>query len=579
MGILVGFSFSKAIYQFLYTYLKGDPLQVLKPMFASCENEESFMEKIINTNIDTYSTYFTISGEPDGYINRGVEKLSINPLLNNLKIPLFNSQGKYIGAIKYYRFIKGCFHLPIHFLSQTISFLKKEGLTPVITKYEPNPVRTLSGKIKMKPEWSQEREEQKEAFKHLLTTTGSMTGNDLQTGKGKSYIGVRLTTIFECPTLVVCDGLVEQWIDNYIEKTDVDPSDIWIIQGIDSLKKLWDIIKSKGKLPSIVVGSLKTLSRYSQYKDENYRVFPRINELMKALGIGMAIFDEFHLNTHAIVMLLLVLNIRKNVFLSATPQRSDKAEQKIYEIIFPSGIVGGSSIYDRYVDTTMRGYELDLHMSSNKFENYSYGYSHIKYESRLLQKAAFIDGFQSVLQRTIQHDYLNYRVKGETKCLVFVSTVRMAEEMAARLSSVFPGIDVRTYTASDPIDNLYDAEIIISTPKSCGVGKDIKGLITVINTVSMSSQPSIKQMFGRLRKLRDNKQCRFIDLINTCVPQQMRHFWTKRKIYRYCSKDLRIEDIDLNQSGSGNARNNRYKNPSRPGQAPQFTGRRNQYYN
>ena len=532
-----------------------------------------------NFQIDTYSTYFTVQADPEGYIKYNTtEKININPLLNNLKIPLFNAQGKYIGAIRYYRYIKGYLHLPIHFHTQFILFLRKNDVNVVVERHNPNKVRTLSPKLEMKPEWSQEREEQKEAFKHLLTSTGSMTGNDLQTGKGKSYVGVKLTTIFNCPTVVICDGLVEQWVDNYVEKTTIDPSEIFVLQGIDSLKKLWETIKSKGKLPSVLVASLKTFSRYSQYKDENYRVFPRINELMKALGIGMAIFDEFHLNTHAIVMLLLVLNIRKNVFLSATPERSDKDEQKIVEIIFPSGTVGGASHYDRYVETTMRGYELDLHMSSNKFENYSYGYSHIKYESRLLQKADFISGFQHALERSIQHDYLNYRIPGETKCLVFVSTVRMAEEMAARLKATYPDVDIRTYTASDPIDNLYDAEIIISTPKSCGVGKDIRGLITVINTVSMSSKPSLKQMFGRLRKLKDNKQCRFIDLINTCVPQQMRHFWTKRKIYRFCSKNLNIEDIDLNKKVGSDAGNNGYKNSGGFKPAPQFKGKRNQFY-
>lgn len=505
--------------------------------------------------INAYTTYFTLKARYDEYIQEA--NVDLQKLLNILKIPIFNNQGKYVGCTKYYRYLGGEFHLPIKFLLYTLNYLKDHDVIPEVVHVEPNKTERLNPPIKMRPGW-QDREEHTEAFRHLTTYQGSMVGNNLQTGKGKSYVGVKLTTIFDCPTLVVCDGLTEQWVDNYLEKTDVNPDRIYVLQGINSLKKLWDKINKGETLPQILIVSLKTLTRYSRYKDENYKAFPRINELMKALKIGYTIFDEVHLNTHAIVMLLLVLNIIKNVFLSATPERSVKTEQKIFEIIFPDGLIGGASSYDRYVDTTIRGYELDLHLPPAKFETYGYGYSHTKYESMVLTRGPFVDRFQDVVEHAIRMDYLSRRVKGKSRCLIFVSTVRMADELGARFSKIFPDIDIRTYTASDPFENLSEAEIIISTPKSCGVGKDIKGLTTVINTVSMSSNPGLKQMFGRLRKLQDGLDCKFVDLINTSIGQQTRHYWSKMKVFKSCSKTFHVENMNIEKGKRNNGSNNNY---------------------
>ena len=491
--------------------------------------------------LEKYTTYFTLKAPYQECLPK--EGIDLHPLLNILKIPIFDNQGKYQGSFRYYRYFKDAFHLPINFLTRTKAYLEKHGAQVEIVENKPNRVGKLDPPIKMKEGWT-DREEHAEAFKHLTTYPLHMVGNNLQTGKGKSYVGVKLTTIFNCPTLVVCDGLVEQWVDNYKEKTDIDPDRIYVLQGINSLRRLWEMIKHKEPLPQVLVVSLKTLTRYSRYKDDNYRKFPRINDCMKALKIGYAIFDEIHLNTRAIVMLLLALNINRNVFLSATPERSDKDEQKIFEIIFPKGLIGGASKYDRYVDTVIRGYDLDTHIPDAKFETYGYGYSHTRYESKVLSSAPLLDTFQDVVEHAIRYDYLNYRIEGKTKCLVFVSTVRMAQELAARFSKIFPKVDIRSYTADSPIDDLYDAEIVISTPKSCGTGKDIRGLITVINTVSMSSNPGLQQMFGRLRKIDDGKiQCRFIDLINTTVGQQMRHFWAKNKVFKNCSKSFTLDNI------------------------------------
>lgn len=501
--------------------------------------------------VNRYSTYLTIKSTKEGLNEES--GFDLHKTLTLLKIPLFNAAGTYIGSVKYYRFIKDSFHLPLHVLPYLLEDAKRQEIEVDVHNCPVNPAGHIN--LSMKLNWT-DRPEHEEAFNHLTSYEGSMVGNNLQTGKGKSYIGVKLSTIWKTPTLVVCDGLVEQWVDNYLEKTKVNPDDIFVLQGHTSLDKLWAMINDKKRLPWIVVVSLKTLTRYSQYKDANYNKYPRINDLMRELQIGYAIFDEVHLNTHAITMLLLVLNIQHNVFLSATPERSKKEEQRIFKVIFPEGMIAGSATYDRYVRSVIRGYDLDMQLPSQKFESFGYGYSHIKYESKVLAKGSLMTEFTNIVDKNLEREYLYRDFQDGNKCLIFVSTVKMAVELAARLKIKHPNMDIRTYTASDPLENLTEADIIVSTPKSCGVGKDIKGLVTIINTVSIASKPALQQMFGRLRKL-EGKECVFVDLFNTSVRHQVRHFWNKRGVLKACSRSMTqdgVAHLYSNNRGGGNER-------------------------
>lgn len=508
-----------------------------------------------STVIHAYATYYEIEATKNGYFHNG--QLNLDDITALLRIPVFDNRGRYVDSIRYYRYIGGKYRFPINTLSWLKTKFERLKLDYPLFEYaiqdhEPNHKIGAAIHIpaKMKDGWV-DRPEHAPAFEHILNYPGHIVGNDLQTGKGKSYVGCKLTTKWQCPTAIVCDGLLDQWVENYLEKTNVPAERIYLIQGIDSIIRLWKMIENKEPLPWVIVCSIRTMSRYGMYIEDSYRSVPRVNDLFKALNIGYVLYDEIHLNTHAIVLLMLVLNIDKSVLLSATPERSDRMEQNIFEFILPKGLIGGAAEYDRYVDACIRGFELDLHVNPKQLETYGYGYNHMKYESKILDNNLYIREFVNELIKVIQSEFLPWRNSDTTtKCLIFVSTVRFATEVKKRLSAALEGIDIRTYLASDPIDNLTEAEIIISTPKSCGVGKDIKRLLTGINTISLGSAPLYQQMFGRLRKV-EGLQCRWVDMINKRVPQQMKHFFTKRKILNKCSKTLTTSFIDTKQRGRG----------------------------
>lgn len=504
------------------------------------------LQEPITLKVNAYSTHYDIEAGRRGEICKGL--FDILPVTNRLRIPQFNNHSEYTGSIRYFRYLNGVYHFPIytlHLLEDRLKQFEKDdkNFSYEIVRHAPNPT-IIAPDLQMQPGWT-DRPEHAAAIAHLMDCSRPLRGNDLQTGKGKTYVSTKVSTLLGHPTFVICEGLVEQWVQNYLEKTLVPAEKIFVIQGIESIYQLVDIAFNKpNEYPTVIIGSLRTVANYADGTDNVYRDIPKINELMAMLKIGTAIHDEIHLSTHAHSLIMLVLNITHTLILSATPKRSDKTEQTIFKLIYPVGVIGGANEYDKYVSTRIVLYRLDTHRSEKKFTNFGYGYSHVKYESVICAAPDLREQFFKFLDRSIIAEYTNRGKPGEDKCLIFVSTVRMAQWLKDKLEAKYKvfGYDVRTYLQSDGIDNLFDADIIISTPKSCGVGKDIPKLITVINTVSMASEPGLEQMFGRLRKLA-GKELIFVDMVNNTVQSHVRHLSTKKTLYKQRSLDFDIGDI------------------------------------
>ena len=490
-------------------------------------------------NVEKFSTYFTVEATAEGFVTGGY---SIMPFLNRISVPIMSYDGKHVNSwTRFYGYRNKKFYIPIHAYKMFADHMRqvimeKHDETTRIRTVEHAPVKAVRNlNVEMKPNW-QDRPEHAEAFKFILESKGPIVGNNLQTGKGKTYVAVKLFTIFKTPTLVVCDGLDDQWEKNFIEKTTIPPDKIFHIKGKQSIQKLWKKI-DKNDYPWVIIGSTKTMVRYAVYGDKGYTAFPTLDSLTKKLGIGLVIYDEIHLNTRAAVRVMVSLNVEKNIILSATPMRASAKEQRVFNIVFPNGVIGGANLYDKYVNGRIYGYDLKLGVRDNAIESYLYGYSHIKYESVLLGKRSLLSEFLSAIDNVFANEYLSVRVEGETRCLIFASTVEMVNVIAKHLNEAFGGlIEVKTYVAHDPNYHL-ESEVIVSTPKSCGTGKDIAKLVTVINTVSINSKPGYMQMLGRLRRY-PGHECRFIDMINVTANGHMRHAVQKLKTLRECCKEF-----------------------------------------
>lgn len=481
--------------------------------------------------IDLYATYFTITADRNGYITNDVNiRLFLESLRETEYIKYLR---KTIVKDRYYIYNSetGKYHIPIHAYTNLAAYLKEYDITCTVVNHEPYiPAKHIS--IVMNPLWT-DRPEHEAALAFLTDTSRTMRINNMQWGKGKTYCGIKVCTIFNYCSLVVCDGVQDQWKKNILEKTLCKDEDVYILQGAKSVVKLFSKYEKTGYKPKFIVASIGTLRNYILRTSSPYTELPSYIDMIEMFGIGMKIVDEVHLNFHAVVMMDLWSNIPHNLYLSATPKRSSGKNKTIFNTIFPESIIGGRNEFDKYIEGKMYSYYIPI-QRQERF-NTDKGYNHTKYEQFILGNGFLKQDYvNKIIMPLVKSEYYDKKYENG-KLLIFVSTIVMANTLKDYLSYNFQDLDVRTYTSDDPISNLYEADIIIGTPKSCGTAKDIPNLQTAINTVSLGSEPQVEQMLGRLRKI-PNYIVRFVDIYNSNLYKHKYHAKTRRAIYKaYCA--------------------------------------------
>ena len=496
------------------------------------------LDKDIHVNpvyICIYSTYLSIKAYPYGkLLDRDVY---ITRVLDKLKLTKFDPRMKKIITLaRFYIYDRGLseFRLPRHALNELKICLFEQNCE-LVEVYE-NSFSSKEIDIGINSGWKL-REEQVPVVNWLVNSNvGTIRGTQLRTGGGKSLCATWSAVNIKKTTLIICSGLLDQWEQNILNITNIDKDDIFVIKGFPSLKKLFKEHRSY----KVFIASIETLRSYITNQDGIYSTVPSYSQFLQEFEIGTKIIDEFHLNFSAIVRIDLHSNVENNLYLSATPQRSDRQANKIFNIVFPFKNIFGNTVHDKYVNTTMYRYRLDIPSAQRLINNY--GYNHAKYEGIICNRSTLrLEYIKKVLMPVINAHYINKFTSG--KCLILVQTVQFAGIIKDHLEFYFDNKCVNTFTAEDPIDNLYNSDIIISTPKSSGTGKDIKELCCCINTISLASEPLVKQIFGRLRKLPDGRTPEFVDLYNRVIPRQVSHAKTRKRIYQYIS--LRTDEFNL----------------------------------
>lgn len=485
--------------------------------------------------VNVYATYISVPSQKDGSVANGVGDL--RPVLDNLREMDFNPrQKRWFLKNRYYAYNYDTqeFLLPVNCLADLANTLKHQSVDVKLIRHLPVETKTID--INMNPSWK-DRDEHGEPIAHLTNEMLPMRACDLQTGKGKTYCAIRAITQLSHPVLIVCDGLVDQWKKEFLEKTLISEEKIYLIKGAPSLVKLF---KQK-EHPEIFIASIDTLRPYMAGVNAPYTTIPSYKEFLQMYGIGIKVVDEFHLNFSTLVAVDLRSNVKHNLYLSATPKRSSKQEKKIFDLVFPKEIISGGGEYDKYVNITFYRYRLEF-TNQNAFKTI-HGYSHAKYEAYIMNNGLVRQRFVfSVLLPIVNSHYIHTRKPGQ-KLLIFCRTVLFCDSMKEYIAGHFPDLDVRTYTQSDSDVNLEEADVIVSTAQSCGTGRDIANLITVIQTCSMGSEPLIEQVLGRLRKPKNGDTPEFVDIYNAALPFHMGHYRKRSQIYR--SRALKYNEHEL----------------------------------
>lgn len=326
-----------------------------------------------------------------------------------------------------------------------------------------------------------------------FTNVKSQLSVNLDTGKGKTYITVASLAYWGIRNIIITYSIdwLNQWRDKFVEYTDTEPNEICFINGSYNIKSLLSRDVSKYKSFLISHGTLKS------YGDTNG--WEAVGELFKYLKIGVKVYDESHLNFDNMCYIDSYTNTYKTLYLTATPTRSNDDENRIFKMSYRT--VPSIDLFDKKNDphTKYIGFRYNSMPTAIEQSNCMnmYGFDRNKYVSYVIARTNFYCAL---------HLLMNIISNTKGKVLVYIATNHAISTIYEWLVRFYPmytnqiGIYTSLIPDEDKDDQIMNHKIILSTTKSCGAAKDIKGLkLTIVLAEPFKSAVLAKQTFGRTR--------------------------------------------------------------------------------
>lgn len=368
----------------------------------------------------------------------------------------------------------------------------------------------------------------------------------LPTGQGKTLTTLQaLVRLKERTAFVMNAKHIKTWVDTLVNKTDCKKKDILVIQGDAHVRSLVNIAKAGDLKAKFIIFSSTTLNNFLKtfiYGDdgEPYDFTPE--QFYELIGVGIEVNDECHEVIHQVVRRHILLPVKRRVALSATLTPPSPLIRKIYESAFPLKHRFKEFKNNNHVVVHPYLFNLTDRKQAVRFMG-SMGYSHNTLEASIIMRKNLLTQYLDLITKCFDLDYWENRKEG-TKCLIFASSIEMCTIITDHLKKVKgDGIDIRRFTGLDPDSVLNEAEVIVSTPGSCGTGRDIPNLMVTICTVAISSKQLSEQVMGRLRPMiaYPDEDPRFYYFVCRDIPRHNEYDQGHRR--NFASKSRKIDPI------------------------------------
>lgn len=365
------------------------------------------------------------------------------------------------------------------------------------------------------------------AYKH--TKRYSQLFLALDTGAGKTYLGIVYTALLNLKTIIITtsNSWLSQWRDRFLEHTNIVSSEIHSISGsidINNLMSKPSSMYDKYKIYTITHATLLS------YANENG--WDAVDILFKKLGIGLKIIDEAHLNFDNIYHIDYASSIYKTLYLTATPVRGESNENRIYQIYFKN--IPMLDLFDPENDP--HTHYISLRYKSgftiqeiDRCQN-NYGFNKNVYCDLVVMKENF-DFISRIVMDMI------YNIPG--KKLLFFATNNAIIFFYRWLLCNYPELqnDIGIFTSIN--DNKADAlskRYILTTSKSAGAAVDISELMVCVNLAEPTkSPPQNKQRFGRTRAYNSY----YIDVVDTSLKVISNYYKSSYAMFEKYALDMK----------------------------------------
>lgn len=372
--------------------------------------------------------------------------------------------------------------------------------------------------------------------KYYYTKSKSQISCNSTTGSGKTFVTVAAICYTGARAIIITKSLdwLNQWKNRILEYTTCTEKDIYMLVESPSINKIMNRDPLQYK---IFLASHATLKSYG---DSNGWIY--IDRLFKHLKVSLKVFDEAHLYFDNMCKIDFHSNTKKTLYLTATPERSSKEEDQIYQLYFKN--IPSIELFDENRDPHVIYYA--LHYSSHpsaydiKACKNSYGFDRNKYVAYIIKRPNFYKLISILIDMVMG-------ING--KILIYIGTNEGIMAVYDYIIQQFPFLNgnVGIYTSLTDKENkdihLYK-KIILSTTKSSGVASDIYDLSCVINLAEpFKSSVLARQTLGRCRH-----NGLYIDVIDHGFFFTKKYYEAKKPIfsmYAKACKDINMSDEEL----------------------------------
>lgn len=399
-----------------------------------------------------------------------------------------------------------------------VEYLKSKLRCPVITNKKYNDYEKTNFKLKVEPR----NDIQRKSISFLVGTDKfkksygySQLSLNLDTGDGKTYCVIASLCLLHCKAIIIShtENIKEQWLSSIQKFTNIDKRRILNISGTKVLEKFDDSSDY-----DIYLVNHRTIHEYAKKHG-----WDSLNDLFKEMKIGIKVFDEAHIEFSSILNIDFHTNVFKTFYLTATFERTDRGEDRVFKLCFKNiakygyETRGEKRKHIKYIAVLFNSKpDIEAKMSirgPKGFDRYAY----MDYE---LSNGMIFEVIEYVMEK-----FENI----EGKCLVLSSKIESSEILSEKIKEWYPKKDIRTYhskLSKKQKENYKEADIISTTPQSCGTGFDLPGLRYNIMCEPYNAHITAEQVCGRLREIPEQYTFH-IELIDIGFPK-VKEMYKKR---------------------------------------------------
>ena len=369
--------------------------------------------------------------------------------------------------------------------------------------------------------------------KFKYTKDYSQLSLNLDTGDGRTYCVIASLCIHKMKAIIIThtDNIKEQWYKSLIKFTNIDPRRICELNGTKAME---DILKETDNKYDMYLVNHCTIQSYAKkHSLEN------LNRFFEYIKVGIKVFDEAHLHFKSILNVDLNTNVYKTFYLTATFERTDRSEDKVFHLCFKN-------------------------IAKYGYETRGEKRKHIKYIAVKFNSKPTLEDQMSIKTKMgfNRHAYMDYQIekgiifevvkyvmdtfgKIDGKALVLSSKIESADKLKELICEWYPDKSVGIYhskISKSEKEHIKEYDIISSTPQSCGTGFDVPGLRYNIMLEPYNATITANQVCGRLREIPD-EYTYHNELIDVGYPKVKEMYRHRLKVFK--EKCYSISEVDF----------------------------------